>query len=272
MSNYKEAVKELRKMTGASMAVCIDAAKKSDGDIKSAIDIIRKAGLASAEKKTSRATGESRVFSYEDDSVIALMDVSAETDFVTRSDAFGADITSLLKKIIDKGISVDNEEIQEIKNSMIGKFGENIVLGDVSIIKKDPKKSYGIYDHLMGRMVSAVELSGNQKDDDFAKVMAIQIAGVNPEYLRRSDVPEEIVAKEREYAIASAGSKAKNEIVLNKIIEGRLNKFYGECCLLEHPFMYDDSKTVESALKEKGGYDISDFALVVAGQSAKKES
>ena len=266
MSNITASmVQELRKRTGVGMTKCKEALVESGGDMEAAIDFLRKAGAASAVKKSARETNEGAIGFVENEAGIALVEVNAETDFVTQNDLFKEYLTDVCNEalhskqndvaaFLEQQHSNKGETIEEGRIALVQAIGENIQIKRVAFMPKQQSHSYGIYSHMGGKIVVAVELAGSDSCDTLARDVAMHAAAEGPEYLRPEDVPSETI--ERERAIAQEQVKNKPANIIDKIVDGKLGAFYDQVCLPRQKFVKDPSVTVaqyvESEGKEKG--------------------
>jgi len=257
-----EMVKDLRERTGVGMSKCKEALDKAGGDMESAIDILRKAGMASAVKKEGRETNEGSIGTAEGKTVYALVEVNAETDFVVKSDKFKQFLKDLAEEVAetrpasveeflkqtyskDKSITID-----QYRSLVIQSLGENIQLRRIKTIPKSKDASIGIYSHMVGKIVAAVILTGGAGQEALARDIAMHIAAEAPEYLRPEDVPQDVKAREEDIARGQVQGKPAN--VVEKIVEGKIKAFYDLVCLNFQKYVKDNTITI-SALVEKEG-------------------
>ena len=258
-----ELIKELRERTGVGLGKCKTALQENDGDVEKAIEALRKAGVASAVKKESRATNEGRIQYFETDSGIGLLEMNAETDFVVNNERFAslhkdfvddlmAAMTSNVEEFLALQSSRDHAKtIDEERRELIAVLGENIVVSRVLYIAKQPNTSYGIYSHMNGKILCLVEISGAQGQEDFAREIGMQIAAEAPEYLSEQDVPAFVKAKEEEIARSQVGTGKPPEI-LEKIVQGKVRSYYDQVCLLNQKYIKDNAISVADLVKNHG--------------------
>ncbi len=263
-------VKELRERSGAGMMECKKALTQNDGDIDTAIEWLRKQGLAKADKKADRVAAEGRVVLAQDGGKAVLVEINCETDFVGKDTsflAFTSDVANIalssgapdVKELLDEawpgGGSVD-----QARQALVAKIGENIQIR--RMVRVDTGNNVGAYVH-GGRIGVLAELKGGSAE--FARNMAMQIAAMNPPYISAAHVPAEIVAKEKEIALAqvSEKDKAKPAEILEKITTGKVNKVISEMTLTGQPFVLDTNVTVEAALKKEGAEVLAMHRLAV---------
>jgi elongation factor Ts len=254
-------IKELRDLTGIGMGKCKEALEESEGDIELAVSNLRKKGLASAAKKEDRAANEGIVVFAEKGNTIAIVEVNAETDFVVRNDRFlkfaqevaeeaavtaPADLAKFMTQKFSKDPSLT---LDEYRATIVQAIGENIQVRRVTILKKDAGKSVGMYSHLGGKMVTAVEITGNSGEEALAKDIAMHVAASNPEFLAPESVPASIIENEREIAKGQLQGKPAN--MLDKIVEGKLNAYYDSACLVRQKFIRDDSLSIQALVDKR---------------------
>lgn len=259
-------IKELRDRTGVGMGKCKEALEESKGDMELAIANLRKAGVASAVKKEGRTTNEGMIGSVENSKRIALVEVNAETDFVARNARFQQFLTNIAEEVADTNpVSLDafknnryskdpSMTIEEYRSTVVQAIGENIQIRRFKTYEKAPTKSFGVYSHMGGKLVTLVEITGSGSEEPLAKDIAMHIAAAAPEYLSEKDVPEAILANEKE--IAKSQIKGKPENIISKIVEGKINAYYDTTCLLRQKYIKNDSLTiaefVNQSAKAKG--------------------
>lgn len=256
-----EMVKQLRERTGVGMSKCKEALELSGGDLEKAIDHLRKTGFASAVKKEGRETKEGAIALAENSDGLAVVEIDAETDFVVKNDRFQkflkeaaedalkhkpASLEAFMEQKMshDSSLTVDQERM-----SLMQSLGENIKVSRVKRFEKKKDHSYATYAHMGGKIVTLVELS-NSGQETLAKEIAMHIAAEDPQYLSQDDVPE--ATKEHEKEIGRAQVKGKPENVVEKIVEGKLNAFFDQVCLLRQKFIKDPSVTIGQLVEKRG--------------------
>ena len=263
-------VSELRERTGAGMMDCKKVLVEVDGDMEKAVELLREKGLAAAAKKAGRVAAEGLVETYinEDGTKGAVVEVNCETDFVAKNDDFislvknmakqaalssAADVEGLLE---EKYIADESMTVKDAVTGLIAKLGENM-----SIRRFDRYETSGVlaqYIHGGGRIAVMVELDSakTEQSESAAKEIALQVAASNPLFLSREDVSEDVLEKEREIYRQQALNDGKPEKVVEKMVEGRINKYFKEVCLLEQLWIRDQdysiAKFVEKQAKEQG--------------------
>ncbi len=265
-------VKELRERTGLGMMECKKALKETDGDIDQAIENLRKASGLKAAKKADRTAAEGVVLgkAAEDGSYAVLLEVNSETDFVARDDGFLDFANSVLEKafagkIGDIGQLVD-EEVENSRQALVQKIGENIGVRRVSLI--EPASGLvGLYVHSNNRIASLAELSAG--DVATARDVAMHVTAVNPRVTRSEDMPEDVVNQEKDIIKAQPDMEGKPEAIVEKMMMGRINKFLKENSLVDQPFVKDPEMTVGQLVK-KAGAEVTSFVRFEVGDGIEK--
>lgn len=253
-------VKELRDRTGVGMSKCKEALEEAKGNMDEAISILRKAGMASAVKKQGRETNEGQICSKETDSVVVFCEINAETDFVVKNDRFQefcrnivdeiaatkpANVESFMAQSYSKDPSIT---IDQYRSLVIQTIGENIQISRLAVWQKAKDHSVGIYSHMGGKILTAVELTAPQ-EVELAREIGMHAAAAAPEYLQPSDVPADVIEKERE--IAKGQVIGKPAAIMDKIVDGKINAYYEQVCLTRQKFVKDPSITVEQHVQQK---------------------
>ena len=272
-------VAELRKATGAGMMDCKRALEETGGDIEAAKDWLRKQGLAGAQKRAGRAAEDGAVEVLVEDGVGALVELTAETDFVAKGTDFGASVARLARLAVDAGtdelheLELEGETVAEHVTQLAARLGENIALGRVVVFETADGvlDGYKHVQNLRGTIGVLVELGGVDRFDDRAKELthdlALHIASAAPRWLTRENVPADVLDKEREVFEELTRNEGKPENAIPKIVEGRLNGFYKDNVLLEQAFVRDPKTTVGKLVSELGpGAEVRRFARVKVGE------
>lgn len=274
-------VKELREKTGAGMMDCKKALTETNGDIEKAIEYLREKGLASAAKKAGRIAAEGLTSVEVDGNYAVLLEVNCETDFVAKNDEFQGFIKNLGEHLLkNKPASVEEalgqklnggeETIQERLSTLIAKIGENMNFRRFQIIEKKDSDAFGAYVHMGGR-ISVLTLLVNSTNEDVAKDISMHIAAINPRFISRDEVSDEVIQSEREILTQQALNEGKPANIVEKMVEGRLSKFYSEVCLLEQPFVKDPDQTVKKLLQKEGNdVTVSTFIRYELGEGLEK--
>lgn len=246
-------VKELREKTGAGMMDCKKALQETNGDIDKAIDYLREKGISKAAKKADRIAAEGVTSILVDGNTAVILEVNSETDFVARNDLFLGYVNDLAKHLIAKKPATveealeqtmeDGTTVTEFINAAISKIGEKISLRRFAILEKSDNDAFGAYQHMGGR-ISALTLLEGTTDEAVAKDVAMHVAAINPKYVHRDEVPEAEVNREKEILTKEALNEGKPEHIVEKIVQGRLNKYFEEVCLNDQKFVKDPDVTV----------------------------
>ena len=269
-------VKELRERSGAGMMECKKALVENNGDIETAMEWLRKSGLAKADKKASRIAAEGRIVAAQTAGKAVLVEVNCETDFVAKDASFlkfsdtvadvalnsGAADIDALKAAAYPGAA----NVEEAGKALIATIGEKIDVRRLVRVENDGV--IGSYIH-GGRIGVLVGLKGGS--DELAKGIAMHVAAMNPPYVRADDVPADFLAKEKDIALSqmSDKDKAKPAEILEKIVAGKVNKIISEVTLLGQPYVLDTNVTVADALK-KDGADVISVARLAVGEGIEK--
>ena len=272
-------VKELREKTGAGMMDCKRVLTETDGDLEKAAELLREKGITKAAKKSGRVAAEGMVEAYisEDEKVGAIVEVNSETDFVAKNEEFRTFVMDVAKQIVKNNPeSVEAllaepamfEEGKTVNEALIGKIatiGENISIRRFArfettdgLIEK--------YIHGDGKIAVLVNMTSGTKE--LAKDVCMQIAAARPEFIDRDQVPAERVEKEKEILKIQTMNEGKPEAIAEKIVLGRINKFYQEICLVDQEFVKDPSKKVSDILKDS---KVLEFARFETGEGIEKK-
>ena len=273
-------VKELREKTGAGMMDCKKVLTEADGDMEKAIELLRERGIAKAAKKSDRVAAEGLVAAYvsEDKKIGSVVEVNAETDFVASNAEFKSFVADVAKQIAlnnpadveallaQTSISDSSKTVAEVLTNKIATIGENM-----SIRRFERFESTGLvekYIHGDGKIGVLVELENGTPE--LAKDICMQIAAAKPEFLNREAVPAERVDKEMEILKVQAMNEGKPAAIAEKMVQGRIGKFYGEICLVDQEFVKDPSMKVSDLLKANGA-NIVRFARLEKGEGIEKK-
>ena len=273
-------VKDLREKTGAGMMDCKKVLTETDGDMEKAIELLRERGIAKAAKKSDRVAAEGLVDAYvtEDGKIGAVVEVNAETDFVAKNDEFKSFVADVAKQIAltnpanveellaAKSIVEEDKTVQEVLTNKIATIGENM-----SIRRFARYETTGLvekYIHGEGKIGVLVELENG--NSELAKDICMQIAAAKPEFLDRESVPAERVEKEMEILKAQAMNEGKPAEIAEKMVQGRIGKFYGEICLVEQDFVKNPDTKIKQLLESKGAKVIR-FARFEKGEGIEKK-
>jgi elongation factor Ts len=274
MNITADAVKQLRERTGAGMMECKKALVETKGDLDAAAELMRKTGLAKADKKAARVAAEGTVAIERSGNDAALVEVNCETDFVARSDefqGFARDVALAALKAAPSsqeellGASHGGSTLDERRRALIAKIGENIAVR--RFVRVSSPGPLGTYIH-GARIGSVVALQGG--DDALARDIAMHVAAANPAYIDAGDVPADQLDKEREILTEQTRGEKKPPDIIAKMVEGRLRKYLAEITLLGQPFVKDEDTTVEKLVK-KAGAKVLMFARYEVGAGIEKK-
>ena len=249
-------ITKLRKLSGAGMMDCKKALEESNGDIEKAMEIIRKKGQAVAAKRSDREASEGCVLVKAENGFGAIIALKCETDFVAKNE----DFVKLNQQIIDAAVAAKAKSLDEIKGLMLGNetvadaiiarsgiTGEKMELDGYSYIESD---NISTYDHQGKHMLCTMVALNKAVDPQYGHAVPMQIAAMNPISINKDDVPEDVRQREFEIAADKARQEGKPEAMIERIAEGRMQKFYKENCLLNQEFIQDGSLSVADYLKK----------------------
>ena len=273
MNITADAVKQLRERTGAGMMECKKALVETKGNLDAAAELMRKSGMAKADKKAARVAAEGTVAIERSGSDAALVEVNCETDFVARSDEFLAFVRELARVALDKApsdlnallaLSGGTSTLEDQRRALIAKIGENISVR--RFVRVTAPGVLGTYIH-GGRRASLVALKGG--DEALAKDLAMHVVAANPAYIDSTGVPAVVLDKEREILTEQTKGEKKPPEIIAKMVEGRLRKYLAEITLVGQPFVKDPDVTVEKLLK-KAGATVVQFERYEVGAGIEK--
>ena len=272
-------VKDLREKTGAGMMDCKKVLTETDGDMEKAIELLRERGIAKAAKKSSRVAAEGLVDAYvsEDGKVGAIVEVNSETDFVAKNAEFQEFVKEVAKIVAEKNpTDVDSlleetyesegKSVKEVLTDKIAKIGENMTVR--RFVRYETDGFVETYIHGNGKIAVIVDMA--KGDHTAAKDVCMQIAAARPEYLNEAEVPQERLDKEMEILKAQAMNEGKPEAIAEKIVQGRIGKFYSEICLLNQEFVKNPDIKVSEMLKQTDS-EVNKFARFEKGEGIEKK-
>ncbi|KXU52480.1 MAG: translation elongation factor Ts [Longibaculum muris] len=254
-------VKELREKTGAGMMDCKKALEACDGDLEASFDWLREKGIAKAAKKADRIAAEGLTAFVMDGNAAAIVEVNSETDFVAKNAEFQELVANVAAIIVKNQpadlevalkLDVDGKDLETVIAEKSGKIGEKLSLRRFVVMNKADDEVFGAYSHMGGKMSALVKASGI--DETKAKDVAMQVAAINPQYIDRSAIPAEVLDRELTVLKAQAmeenanAAKPKPENIIEKMVQGRLNKNLQEICLVDQAFIKDSDLTVAKYL------------------------
>ncbi|MFV0447500.1 MAG: translation elongation factor Ts [Vibrio sp.] len=257
-------VKELRERTGAGMMECKKALVETDGDIELAIENMRKSGAAKAAKKAGNVAAEGTIVIKEANGVAVLLEVNCQTDFVAKDGNFTAFVNQVAEDALATKATVEElqAKFEETRVALVAKIGENISIRRVQYVEGAALASYRHGDKI------GVVVAG-EGDAETLKHIAMHVAASRPEYVNPTDVPADVVAKEREVQVEIAMNEGKPKEIAEKMVEGRMKKFTGEVSLTGQPFVMEPKKSVGEILKERGAA-VSTFVRLEVGEGIEK--
>ena len=274
-------VMELRKKTGAGVADCQKALKETDGDMEKAVDFLREKGIATAAKKASRIAAEGIVSALIKDKTGVLVEVNCETDFVAKGDQYKAFVNSVAEYVCDNEVADIDALIAQKNDETVeatAKIGEKIAIRRFVKYTTD-NGVVESYIHMGGKVGVLIEVEGCTCDGarELAHDVALQIAAAKPLYLNASEVPAEVIEHEKEILKAQALNEGKPTAIVDRMVEGRVKKYYDEFCLLNQAFVKDPSMTIEKLVKSYGDkmgktLSIKRFTRFEMGEGLEKKS
>ena len=281
MSSITELIKELREKTGAGFLDCKKSLEDNNNDIEKSIDALRKKGLAKASKKSDRAAIEGAVGVYSNENLTALIKVNSETDFAAKSDTFLDFLDSLGNLVLDNNTIIDKEQflklefekgtVEDYFNSMIAKIGENLILNDL-LVKENKNSNYSFYIHNsyrknIGKIISLVEYSSSDNNieiEALSKNLCMHIAAMKPESIDINDLDKNLVNNEEKIQKELILNSGKPSNIVEKILEGKMKKYFSEVTLLNQSYILDQEKTVRDVINQysKYEYNLLSFDLI----------
>ena len=270
-------VKELGEITGAGMMDCKKALAATDGDKEKAIDFLREKGIAKAEKKAGRIASEGVVAAYvsDDAKLAAVVEVNCETDFVANTDNFHAMVEKIAKHIAEANPAdmdalnesvLDGKSVAEFVTEAVASIGEKISIRRFERYACEDGL-IASYIHMGGKIGVIVELTGGTAEQ--GKDVAMQVAAAKPSCVDRSSVDQKDLDHEREVLRKQALEEGKPEKIVEKMVDGRINKYYKEVCLIEQPFIKDPDQTVQNIL---GDVKVRRFTSYQLGEGLEKRN
>jgi len=253
-----EQIKQLREKTGAGIVDCKKALEEANGDLEKAVEILRKKGIAKAAKRDGRETNEGiiKVAINEENNEGYIVEVNAETDFVVRNERF----ENFAEKVLDvvkknrpnnreelMNLEMDNGTVQENLDNLSGVIGEKLDIKNCAILKSEG--TVAAYSHMKGKIGVLVALN-KAGEKELAYNIAMQIAATNPRYITPEDVPEQEINKEKEIYREQLKREGKPDDIIEKILQGKIDKYFKEVCLVEQEYIKDDTKRVQDVLAD----------------------
>ena len=273
-------VKELRERTGAGMLDCKKALEATSGDMEKAIDWLREKGISKAAKKESRVAAEGLTVANTEGNTAVVLEVNCETDFVAQNENFKELVDNIMRTLLHNDVKTmdeanqltiegGSETISEAIVNFVAKIGEKISFRRFERIEKTDSQVFGIYSHMGGKITAVVVLDGTS--EEVARDVAMHVAAMNPTAIRRDEVPAELVERESHVIKEQVMGEGKPADIAEKMVTGRLNKFYKEICLEEQAFIKDSNTNVLNYVKSNGGEIVSMTRYAVGEGIEKKE-
>ena len=253
-------VKELREVTGAGMMDCKKALAECNGDIEASVEWLREKGIAKSAKKESRIAAEGLANIYIKDNKAVILEVNSETDFVSKNEEFtgmidtiGTFILDGNAKTLEEALNINTLEgtIADLIVAKTAKIGEKLSLRRIEVVEKNDDEVFGSYLHMGGKIAVLTVLKG--ANEAVAKDVAMQAAAMRPSYVFISDIPKDVLEQERKIQKELAMSEGKPADIAEKMVEGRIKKYYKEVCLAEQPFIKDGDISVSDYVKNNKG-------------------
>ncbi|QQK76356.1 elongation factor Ts [Salicibibacter cibarius] len=272
-------VKELREKTGAGMMDCKKALTETDGNMEEAVAFLREKGIAKAAKKAERVAAEGLANVKVDGNKAVIVEINAETDFVAKNENFQQVVATISQHLLDHQPSdvetalaqktEGGDTLEQYITEQIATIGEKISLRRFAVVEKTENQAFGAYLH-MGGSIGVLAVVDGTTDESVAKDVAMHVAAIKPTYVSRDEVPEEEVNKEREILKQQALNEGKPEKIVEKMVEGRLKKFFQQVTLLDQEFVKDSDQTVEQYVKSQNA-TVSSFIRYEVGEGMEKK-
>ena len=271
-------VAELRAKTGAGMMDCKKALSETNGDINAAIDYLREKGIAKAAKKESRIAAEGLANVYINGNKAVILEVNSETDFVSKNEEFtsmldtiGNAILNSNAKTVEEALELPCEEgtIKDLIIAKTAKIGEKLSLRRIEVVEKTDDETFGSYLHMGGKIAVLTVLTG--ANEEVAKDVAMQAAAMKPEFVREDEIPTDRVEKERAIFKEQAMNEGKPAEIAEKMVEGRLKKFFKEICLVSQSFIKNGDIDVATYVKNNGG-EVNSMIRYEVGEGMEKRN
>ena len=271
-------VKNLRELTGAGMLDCKKALEATEGNLDKASEWLREKGISKAAKKADRIAAEGLVNILINGNKAVVIEVNSETDFVAKNDEFKELINTISNALINSNVSsveealklsTTNGTLEDTITNKIAKIGEKLSFRRFALVEKSDNETFGSYIHMNGKIAVLVVLEG--ANTEVAKDVAMHAAAMRPKYLNIESVPTEDANHEREIQKQIAINEGKPTDIAEKMVEGRIKKFYKEVCLTEQPFVKNDDMSVAEYVKSNGGKVVSMVRYEVGEGMQKRE-
>ncbi len=280
MAISAQVVKELRERTGAGMMDCKKALEETNGDLEKAIDLLRERGIAKAAKKAGRIAAEGLTSYAVEGNVAAIVEVNCETDFVAKNPEFQTLVKDIAEHVVKQRPATveealaqpfkgEGDALSQVISEKIATIGENISFRRFSVLEKSDNGAFGAYLHMGGKIGVLVALEGTT-DESLARDLGMHAAAANPRFANREEVSADEIEREREVLKNQALAEGKPANIVEKMVEGRLSKFFEEYVLVEQPFVKDPDKKVSALLKEAGA-TLKAFVRFQVGEGIEKK-
>lgn len=271
-------VKELREQTGAGMMDCKKALSECDGNLEAAVDWLREKGIAKAGKKEARIAAEGLADIFVNGNKAVIVEINAETDFVSKNDEFKELIKTVGKTVLNSDaktleeaneLATEEGTIRDLMIAKTSKIGEKLDFRRLAVIEKNDDENFGTYLHMGGKIAVVTVVKG--ANEEVAKDVAMQAAAMKPKYVFKEDVPADEVAREREVLKEQAMNEGKPAEIAEKMVEGRLNKYFKEICLSMQAFIKDGDIDVTKYVTNNGG-ELVGMTMFSVGEGIEKRS
>ena len=268
-------VKDLREATGAGMLDCKKALEASNGNMEDAITWLREKGISKAAKKASRIAAEGLAVAKVNGNKAVVVEVNSETDFVAKNEEFQNLVNIIAETVLNSDVKTieeanklthDGKTIEELVVDKTATIGEKLSFRRFEILEKEDNQVFGTYSHMGGKIVALTLLD---KDEELAKDIAMQVAAMRPLYLNREDVPSDVLEKERTILKEQAENEGLDPNKIDMIVNGRINKYYEEVCLVDQGFIKENKMKVNKYVESKGSKIIS-FVRYEVGEGMEK--
>ena len=268
-------VKELREVTGAGMLDCKKALEATNGNMDEAVTWLREKGISKAAKKASRIAAEGLAVAKVNGNKAVIVEVNSETDFVAKNEEFKNLVDAIAETVLDSDVTTveeanklthDGKTIEELVVEKTATIGEKLSFRRFALLTKNDDEVFGTYSHMGGKIVALVKLSG---EDEVAKDIAMQVAAMRPLYLDRENVPADVLEKERGILKEQAENEGLDPSKIDMIVNGRINKYYEEVCLVDQGFIKENKMKVNKYVESKNS-KIVKFVRYEVGEGMEK--
>lgn len=282
MSINTSDISKFRELTGAGMMDCKKALDEAGGDMEKAAEILRKKGIMKAAKREGKIAAEGLTNVAVSGNFGVVLELNSETDFVAKNDNFKKLLEEITSQLLNsrpanleeaQGVAMpDGQKLSEYLTTAAATIGEKISLRRFAVMEKNDTEAFGAYIHMGGKISVLAVLTGTT-DAELGREVAMHIAAANPKYVKREEVPTDILDKEREIYSEQLKAQGKPANIIENILKGKVDKYYGEVCLLEQAYIKDEEKTVQKFLDSKGaGITVVKMARFELGEGIEKKS